>query len=66
MLEVQWYLLTIFKSSKWSEPRTSAASGRWGVRVPERGDISNTWEVWGREQGKGMVRVEMDYSIGLG
>ncbi len=26
---VQWYLLTIFKSSKWSEPRASAA--------PERG-----------------------------
>ena len=58
--------MTIFKSSKWSEPRASAAPGRWGVRVPGRGDISSTWEVWGREQGKGLVRVEMNYSIELG
>ena len=36
-----------------------------GVRVPMRGDIS-TWEVWGRKQGKGMVKVDMDYSMRLG
>ena len=57
MQGVQWYLLTIFKSSKWSEPRILPAPGRGGleyleegVRVPGRGDISSTWEVWGREE----------------
>ena len=41
--EVQWYLLTIFKSSKWSEPRTSKTPGRGGLEyLGEEG--KSTWE----------------------
>ena len=67
------HLLIIFKSSKWSEPTTSTAPGRGrleclgeGVRVPRRGDIRNTWEVWGREQEKGMVRKKWIIAWGWG
>ena len=37
-----------------------------GVRVPGRGDISSTWEVWGRERGKGMVRKRWIIAWGWG
>ena len=37
-----------------------------GVRVPGRVDISTTWEVWGREQGKGMVRKRWIIAWGWG